>query len=113
GGLEPLDCPAPRRGPESGKGGGGSQAPGFRRERPLLSEEGGPSLGGGQGVEEGDAREPLILARGRGREGQPAPELPPAGGGDAVEVAAGPAPGSEHLQVDETRPPEPGEGRVD
>ena len=103
---------ASRRKPEGG-------ADSFRRrtssaiDRSYWREEGGRRSGGRRASRKAIRVSPRPSKRGAGGLREPALELPPAGRGDPVEVAAGPLPGAEHPQEDETRPPQPGEGRVD
>jgi hypothetical protein len=78
-----------------------------------VREERRASLRRLQGVEEGDPDQDLVLAAGRGRHGELPAKLPPPGRRDPVEVAAGSAARPEHLHVDPTRPPQPGQGGVD
>src|SRR5438552_2264100 len=77
------------------------QARSLRRERGLGGGQGFPSLQQGEGVEEGEPDETLVVVTGQGgRLSEPAPQLAAAGGGHPVEVPTGPAPGPQDPQED-------------
>lgn len=113
-GLALLDGGAPRE--RAGPLRRGSAPPPLEvaaEGRVDLREDRAP-LGRREDVEEGDPDEERVVAALRARRrGEPAGELPAAGGGDPVEEPRGAAAGPQRPEEDPAVPAEPGEGGID
>lgn len=112
--LDPVDRRATGFPPEERELGAGPEPPDLVRESSVVLNEGAAAVLGGKRIEERHPRHPFVARPWRRRRlGHPPPELSPAGGGDPVEIPAGPAAGAENPEEDEPGPPEPGERGVD